>query len=99
MPYPWQELEEAPIARVPTSEIKRSSWRTMRPVIDYDRCISCMTCWKFCPDVAIRIEKAPEGHKYDEVPVIDYDYCKGCGICANECPVKCITMEREEVGP
>jgi len=48
-----------------------------------------MTCWKFCPDVAVEIA--------GERPKVNYDYCKGCGICANECPKKCIKMVRQEL--
>jgi len=66
---------------------KTGTWRNARPVIDYDKCINCMICWKFCPDMSIHIE--------DERPVIDYVYCKGCGICVEECPKKCIVLEEE----
>ncbi len=66
---------------------KTGAWRNVRPIIDYDKCIKCMICWKFCPDASIYIE--------DEKPVINYDYCKGCGLCAEECPVKCIALEEE----
>ena len=24
-------------------------WRTVRPVIDFDRCNSCDLCWLYCP--------------------------------------------------
>jgi len=47
-------------------------------------------CWKFCPDVAIRIDD--QGW-----PVVDYDHCKGCGICEVECAPRAITMEKEEL--
>jgi 2-oxoisovalerate ferredoxin oxidoreductase delta subunit len=67
---------------------KTGAWRNIRPDIDLENCIQCGICWKFCPDVAIFIEK--------EWPVVDYDYCKGCGICAEECPAKCIAMIAEE---
>lgn len=66
---------------------KTGAWRNVRPVIDYDKCIKCMICWKFCPDISIYIE--------DEKPVIDYDYCKGCGICVTECPKDCISLVEE----
>jgi pyruvate ferredoxin oxidoreductase delta subunit len=66
---------------------KTGAWRNMRPVIDYEECIKCMICWKFCPDIAIHIE--------DEKPVIDYDYCKGCGVCVVECPKNCISLVEE----
>ena len=63
------------------------SWRNMRPVIDYDKCINCGTCWKFCPEPAIYIE--------DNKVNVNYYFCKGCGICVSECPKKCITFEEE----
>jgi len=66
---------------------KTGAWRNIRPAIELEKCIQCGICWKFCPDVAIFIEK--------EWPVVDYDYCKGCGICAEECPAKCIAMVEE----
>jgi len=86
------------IATIPSTNNKTGNWRTFKPIIQYEKCIRCMICWKFCPEPAIHIidkklDKAPNDkvRKFG-VPVIDYDYCKGCGICANECPVKCINM-------
>ncbi|MCL4332434.1 MAG: 4Fe-4S binding protein [Candidatus Thermoplasmatota archaeon] len=73
----------------------------MRPELDYDSCIRCMICWKFCPDNAIRVEpgdafSAPNERVAGmEAPFIDMDYCKGCGICASECPEKCIDLVLE----
>lgn len=67
---------------------KTGYWRIFKPVIDYNKCVKCLTCWLLCPDVAIeRLD--------DDSVRINYDYCKGCGICANECPVKAIRMVRE----
>jgi len=66
---------------------KTGVWRSMRPVIDKEKCVSCMICWKYCPDACIIIE--------DNKPVIDMDYCKGCGICAEECPRKAIKLIEE----
>lgn len=65
---------------------KTASWRSIKPVIDVDKCKSCMICWKFCPEPAI----FPT-----DPPTIDYDYCKGCGICIVECPFGAITSEKE----
>jgi 2-oxoacid:acceptor oxidoreductase delta subunit (pyruvate/2-ketoisovalerate family) len=91
-----------PLAYVPSSSNVMSSWRTSRPVIDYDKCTRCGICWKYCPDVAIDLAPG-EGYsapnqrfKSLEVPVIDYDHCKGCGICSTECPFSAIEMVREE---
>ncbi len=67
---------------------KTGKWRSIRPVIDYSKCKSCMICWKFCPDAAIEIT----GSKLH----IDLDYCKGCGICIEECTFKAIKIEEEK---
>ncbi len=72
---------------------KTGDWRSLRPVIDYSRCIpsvkkkaACFLCWLYCPEGVVKATNPVE---------IDFDYCKGCGICAEECPAKAITMVRE----
>jgi len=101
---PYDKLPHTPIASVNSVVVKTGAWRTFKPVINYEKCIRCMICWKFCPDVSIRLE---DGNSYPaqserikktikEAPVIDYDHCKGCGICAEECPTKAIEMVPEE---
>ena len=72
-----------------TSKTKTGAWRSLQPIIDYEKCTSCGICWSFCPEGAI--QKRSDG-KF----AVNLDYCKGCGICANECPVKAIKMVREE---
>jgi pyruvate ferredoxin oxidoreductase delta subunit len=67
---------------------KTGSWRTFDPVIDYDECIKCRTCWLYCPEACITLDE-------DGTPHIDLEYCKGCGICAQVCPKDCIEMERK----
>jgi pyruvate ferredoxin oxidoreductase gamma subunit len=64
-------------------------WRTMRPVIDYERCNRCWwVCSTFCPDGAIAVDA--EGH-----PQIDYDHCKGCLVCVAQCPPHAIAAVPE----
>ena len=75
---------------------KTGAWRSVRPVIDYGKCIYCSTCWKFCPEPAIRLEPIEINGKEKQKPVIDYDYCKGCGICWSECPTNAIEIREEE---
>lgn len=61
-------------------EVKTGLWRTLRPVIDYDRCKRCWwVCSTFCPDSAILVTAGGS-------PQIDYDHCKGCMICVAQCP-------------
>jgi pyruvate ferredoxin oxidoreductase gamma subunit len=58
---------------------KTGTWRTMRPVIDEERCHRCWwICSTFCPDGALGVE--------DGVPRIDYEHCKGCLVCVAVCP-------------
>ncbi|MFZ5944488.1 MAG: 4Fe-4S binding protein [Bacillota bacterium] len=64
-----------------------SGWRTLKPILNIEKCSNCLRCWLLCPDGVISKEK--------EHLEIDYDYCKGCGICAYECPRKAIAMVKE----
>ncbi len=61
-------------------QVRTGLWRTIRPVIDLDRCSRCTwLCGSLCPDSAISVDA--EG-----APVIDYEHCKGCMVCAAVCP-------------
>ena len=72
-------------------EVKTGLWRTLRPVIDYDRCSRCWwVCSTFCPDGAIAVDA--EGR-----PQIDYDHCKGCMICVAKCPPHAIEAIAEHI--
>lgn len=83
-----KEMPKFPMAKISAEETnKTGGWRTLKPILDKEKCTKCMICWKFCPELSIDI--------IDEYPVIDYIFCKGCGICANECPKKCIEMVKE----
>jgi pyruvate ferredoxin oxidoreductase gamma subunit len=61
-------------------QVRTGLWRTLRPVIDLDRCSRChWLCGSLCPDSAI----SPD---VDGRPVIDYEHCKGCLVCVAVCP-------------
>ena len=61
-------------------QVRTGLWRTLRPVIKYERCNNCWwICSSFCPDSAINVTNEGE-------PKVDYDHCKGCMICVAICP-------------
>jgi len=67
-------------AGVTSIEVRTGLWRTMRPVIKYDKCSGCWwVCSTYCPDGAINVRD-------DGKPDIDYDHCKGCLVCVAQCP-------------
>ena len=77
-----------------SKEFKTGSWKAKVPVWDKEKCINCMRCVVFCPEMAIKTKKVKNGKKNRvEIDNFDMDFCKGCGICAEECPVKAIMME------
>ena len=63
------------------------SWRQEYPAVDYQSCVKCGTCQRYCPADVVTIITNQE-----ECVTFAWDFCKGCGICANECPKKCIEM-------
>ena len=73
-----------------TSELSATgAWRTLRPVIDYQRCNRCWwVCSEFCPDGAITVDD--KGY-----PQIDLDHCKGCMVCVAQCPPHAIEAVSE----
>lgn len=74
-------------ARNPT--FKKFTTRTMRPVVDFEKCIKCTLCWLQCPDSCFDV--MPDG-MYDA----NMEACCGCGVCEAICPEKdCITMVNE----
>ncbi len=71
-------------------EVRTGLWRTLRPVIDYERCNRCWwVCSTFCPDGAIKVK--------DKTPEIDYNHCKGCMVCVAQCPPHAIEAIPEQL--
>ncbi len=67
---------------------KTGNWRLFKPVINYEKCSRCYTCFVSCPHSCISIDES-------EYPQINYENCKGCLTCFYECPKKIISKERE----
>lgn len=81
LPFENAEISAPAIHSGITSiEVRTGLWRTMRPVINYEKCTGCWwICSTYCPDGAINVRD-------DKLPDIDYDHCKGCLICVAQCP-------------
>jgi pyruvate ferredoxin oxidoreductase delta subunit len=104
MPRWWEMREGVTIPSLPVGKpiegskgyrperspvFKKFTTRTMRPVVDFDKCVKCTLCWLQCPDSCFDV--TPEG-LYDA----NMEACCGCGICEAVCPVEhCITMVNE----
>jgi pyruvate ferredoxin oxidoreductase gamma subunit len=95
----WTELpfEDARLsapdifAGATSMQVNTGLWRTMRPIIEYDRCSRCWwVCSTFCPDGAINVLESGK-------PQIDYDHCKGCMVCVAQCPPHAIVAIPEHV--
>ncbi len=90
MKLPWNHMPLGGAMIVPgtSTEYKTGDWRIqLKPVINHDKCVMCLLCWIFCPDVSI--------YQTNKTVEVDYYHCKGCGVCANECPTKAIEMVKE----
>lgn len=81
LPFEEASISSPTIHTGLTSELSPTgAWRTMRPVIHYERCNKCWwVCSEFCPDSAIKVDD--QGY-----PHIDLDHCKGCLVCVAQCP-------------
>lgn len=89
-PKSWRDIPPATIAWGATArEVETGMWRSMRPVLDCKKCVSCLKCWLQCPDASILTDE--DG----KVTAVNLFFCKGCGICAEVCPVKAISMHPE----
>ena len=92
LPFENAEISAPAIHSGITSvRVRTGLWRTMRPVINYDKCSGCWwVCSTYCPDSAIDVSS-------DNLPQIDYDHCKGCLICVAQCPPQAIESIPEHV--
>ena len=85
---PWQERTPAGVVfeAATARYVKTGAWRTDTPVLDAEKCRSCLLCVPFCPDSSLPV-------KDGKLVGIDYHHCKGCGICATVCPFGAITVK------
>lgn len=81
LPFEPADVSAPDVYAAATSvQVRTGLWRTMRPVIDGERCHGCSwICGTFCPDGAISADASG-------APRIDYEHCKGCLVCVAVCP-------------
>ncbi|MEN8198955.1 MAG: 2-oxoacid:acceptor oxidoreductase family protein [Thermodesulfobacteriota bacterium] len=90
LPFEGADLAAPAIhGRATSLHMDTGSWRTLRPLIDLERCSRCGLCHTYCPEGAI--SNAPDGY-----PCIDYTHCKGCLICLVQCPMHTIEAVPEQ---
>ena len=91
---PFEDAEiSAPMinAGITSVEVRTGLWRTMRPIINYEKCSGCWwACSTYCPDGAINVRD-------DGMPDIDYDHGKGCLVCVAQCPPHAIESIAEHI--
>lgn len=89
-PLSWQDVPIGTVTFGASSrEVETGLWRSMRPVFDLTKCVTCLKCWVQCPDISVVLGE--DG----KVAGINTFFCKGCGICSRVCPVDAITMRPE----
>lgn len=84
-----KEIKEGTVVEAGSSKnYKTGGWKTFVPKVNMRKCIHCMKCVMYCPDICIQVKNSKRGKT-------DLSMCKGCGICAEVCPVKAIKMVKE----
>ena len=65
-----QKLSEYPVGTVYEAGhlvTKNAGWRTVRPVIDTDKCSGCLQCYMYCPGGMFSVCKRGKiAYSYDE---------------------------------
>ena len=63
--------------------------------LDIDKCSSCGSCARICPNRAIEMVKVPPEYaeKYPKTyPQVDLGKCCFCALCEDICPKEAITL-------
>ena len=64
-----------------------------RPGLDFNKCLGCGMCVKYCPCTAIILVDTPDdAGKTVSRPQINMGRCSFCAYCAEYCPVDAMTV-------
>jgi formate hydrogenlyase subunit 6/NADH:ubiquinone oxidoreductase subunit I len=67
--------------------------RWEKPVIDREKCVSCLACVEACPMDCLDWTWTPDTVNRRAYPALNPQVtCIACGFCARECPVDAIVM-------
>ena len=58
-----------------SSVVETGDWRTMKPVIDWDKCRQCLLCAPVCPDMSIPVQGLR--HLRQHLPLRGHHYGQG----------------------
>lgn len=66
--------------------------------VDWDKCISCMSCVDVCPSGAFyRIDKNAQKDSKSKKVSFDLNKCINCGTCVRACPKRVINLNLSKI--
>ncbi len=76
--YNFKSIEDVKNTKLLDRDEKTNSY----PIIDFDKCITCLKCVDVCPVFA---------WEYNDKLILNKDKCIKCGTCESRCPVSAIS--------
>jgi heterodisulfide reductase subunit A-like polyferredoxin/coenzyme F420-reducing hydrogenase delta subunit len=84
LPSSWTDVENIAVEVKDLLGDGKISVPKTKAVVNEDKCVICLTCYRCCPHGAI--------YWGDKKAIISPVACQGCGICASECPMDAIQV-------
>jgi heterodisulfide reductase subunit A-like polyferredoxin len=84
LPSAWTDVENIAVEVRDLLGDGKKSVPKNKAVVNEDKCVICLTCYRCCPHGAI--------YWGDKKAIISPLACQGCGICASECPMDAIQV-------
>jgi len=84
LPSAWTDVENIAVEVRDLLGDGKKSVPKNKAVVNEDKCVICLTCYRCCPHGAI--------YWGDKKAIISPVACQGCGICASECPMDAIQI-------
>jgi heterodisulfide reductase subunit A-like polyferredoxin/coenzyme F420-reducing hydrogenase delta subunit len=87
-----REVEDV-VAEVAKLASGKVSVPSLQPLVEAEKCVVCLTCYRTCPHHAIEIVHDESlNNMYHSAARMDPLACRHCGTCAGECPGKAIQL-------